>query len=888
MSANDSDRNEVLDWTMTAAPTAEELAEAPPPLPGAHPSTHPNHPRHFSRWMWLTLGGLTLTVLLSLMVFSWGNKRQVAADVQNVFLAEEEAAQARDARALTALTARGYTDWLNTRLLLAQHNLAAPAPALLFNPSPQAGDIISLTTFAPDIMQVDLQRAYTGPGGETTHFASTQFYQYQQGWKRTPTPPYFSGELRQFVGRRLTIIYFEHDADLITTLGPYLDGLLESACAEWACADTFTLSLQFLEATPAFEPNPTTDQEPLVFRMLAYTNTTWLDASPLNLPAPHIVGTPADDTSRLAFQRVLGQQVLLYAVQRFITEVDGPTRNALAYALVARLAVRLKLEAPATLTIAQTTLATDVQALWDLRAVPIWDQIPRRQLALRSALGVLRVLLQDQPLTAEQALFQQLHRRNTSRGWLADGLGIDYADVQAALARAGRATLSAQLPPGAEPTLALQCVSGPQLYFEADNQTLPFITGPFFDAQISGWPWRFTGNTVWSPDGNYLLLSISGQSAVLNLTQHALNWMGVSGNGYTLLPRGWVSDTVVAYLDQSEVRFLDILHPENRIPSFPATDYVLAPDGRRAALVWDQAGGRNNGLITMLTPESADLLAVDAGFTPVWMEAGRVLVYGQYQNRRGQSSIKLRQAEIVNGIRYTVQEGDSMWSIVANHNTSFDDVWTVNQMTTNLILPGQVLVIPIQDSDEQVVVTHDIVLPDNSTSIAWGNTAYLTSSADGETLAVVLEGLADQPASLMLVNLAGSLNTEISLALFDTAVGNPERLLRADPNTSRLQFVFSDDFRLAMSPRFSADGDYLAALVEEDGLPTLKIYRVDSGRPVFSQPNSTSYAWSPTGHRLAVTTDHGAFIVNDTLQSTGSSTAVTPEQCQAVWWRPQE
>src|SRR5262245_10071070 len=100
----------MLDWTMTAEPTAEETAEVPA-SPTASAAPRADHPRQFSRWMWLTLGGLMLTVILGLMVFSWGNKRQVAADIQNVFLAEEAAAQAGDGRTLTTLTANGYSNW---------------------------------------------------------------------------------------------------------------------------------------------------------------------------------------------------------------------------------------------------------------------------------------------------------------------------------------------------------------------------------------------------------------------------------------------------------------------------------------------------------------------------------------------------------------------------------------------------------------------------------------------------------------------------------------------------------------------------------------------------------------------------------------------------------
>ncbi len=298
MSVKDTNTSDLLDWTMTAALTADELAEALPPLLTTH--THPQHARNFSRWMWLTLGGVMLFAILGLIAYTWGNQRRVVSAVRETFLAEEAAALNGDTRALTALTAPGYSDWLKARLALAEQGMAAPAPALMFRPVTDAGEIISITTFAPDIMQVNLRRAFIGPEGETTAFLTTQFYQYQNGWKRTPTPPDFSGEVRQVTGPRVTITYFERDAELINELGPYFDELINSACAE--C--NFNLSLQFLEERPAFDP-----------------------ITPLRLPAPHIIGTPANDASLETFKQALGQQVLLYVVQQFISSADGQRPN---------------------------------------------------------------------------------------------------------------------------------------------------------------------------------------------------------------------------------------------------------------------------------------------------------------------------------------------------------------------------------------------------------------------------------------------------------------------------------------------------------------------------------------------------------------------------------
>ena len=57
-----------------------------------------------------------------------------------------------------------------------------------------------------------------------------------------------------------------------------------------------------------------------------------------------------------------------------------------------------------------------------------------------------------------------------------------------------------------------------------------------------------------------------------------------------------------------------------------------------------------------------------------------------------------------NEVRYTVQKGDSLWAIANKYNTTVDKIKTTNNLSSNLLQIGQVLIIPSSTNYLQYIV----------------------------------------------------------------------------------------------------------------------------------------------------------------------------------------
>ena len=85
---------------------------------------------------------------------------------------------------------------------------------------------------------------------------------------------------------------------------------------------------------------------------------------------------------------------------------------------------------------------------------------------------------------------------------------------------------------------------------------------------------------------------------------------------------------------------------------------------------------------------------------------------------------------------YTVQRGDSLWSIAKTFGVSVDDIKTANNLTTNLLQIGQVLIIPTESNIPPVTPTiYTVQRGDSLWTIArkFGTTVNAIREANGLT-----------------------------------------------------------------------------------------------------------------------------------------------------------
>ena len=115
-------------------------------------------------------------------------------------------------------------------------------------------------------------------------------------------------------------------------------------------------------------------------------------------------------------------------------------------------------------------------------------------------------------------------------------------------------------------------------------------------------------------------------------------------------------------------------------PSGPSTTYTVA----KGDSLWSIA---NKFGVTVQELRDANMLTTDV------LSIGQVLVIPGVSNDNNNEDDKVEEITT-----YTVQSGDSLWSISKKFGVTVDELKNVNSLTSNLLSIGQVLIIPTSSS----------------------------------------------------------------------------------------------------------------------------------------------------------------------------------------------
>ncbi len=812
---------DLLDWTVAEAPDPDESTPFPPvsPPPLAAPDGHPEtlSPK-ISRRLWLIAGGLIVASLLGLALFSAWDRYRVWRAVEQMVALEEQAALAGDTGALTQLYDPGATTWAALQIQRVRNGQAAPLPMTVLRPVPEPGRLRSVETLTPDTVRADVVHQFLAPDGSRASFALPQFYRYANGaWKRTAPPATYRGELQKWSGKHIDLSYFAIDEDFAQELGPYLDGVISQVCAAWTCPEDPKIGLDFLLDNTSPSYITTSPGEPLLFKLL-FARAMSAGGPTSSVPAPHLAGYPADTASTELLKHLLALETLTRATDEITRRGQTQSDNAFAYALAVRMGVRLKLEAPEAATIFFANPAFTTEELWAANTKPLYPQAPYDQQAvLHQALAMLNVILRDQPPETEDKLFRSLHTAPDPVAWLSEGLGIAPEEARARLLAAVGSTdgIQVQLPTSTRHEFTLGCRGGLALFSRGDSQPTYFLSGDFFGT--------FFGQ--WSPDGQRLLIYLSGQPAVVDMTSGAITWLpNPSRDYYTSYAYQWASDTVVAYTlwprwsserepdpSQYSLNFLDTASSEQPYPSIPRVQgYALAPDDSTAAIVQIHKGyfDYREGRIALMLATGGPTTPVADGVNPVWSPDGRSLLYTYFDG----ATFSLRIAEPATG--------------------NIREVLSVNDL-----------------------------------GITEGSSATWSLGGDWS------------PTGEQIAFYASRYSSD----------GSQARVGTVGPDGSNRRILMEQHSQFDAFPSgYSADGKFLAVTVQNWGWPQQTIiYDATTGEARLTLPNlGGSLAWSPTGHQLALGGLDGLYLLAEPGDPRSQPEKLVGDECYSILWNP--
>jgi WD40 repeat protein len=814
-----------LDWTFDHIPAEDEIE--PPPLPPP-PEPRPDK-EHRRRWR-LPLALLTLVAIAGLGVygFSWFGWQRLRSQIAAEIAYEDERSFARDAQMVAALQSKTSEAWVRQRADEAGAGLPSPLPAANLRPLPEPGEVLRLTTPAPDTFEVTVLRTFVDSAGERYQFEFTQRYRNLGPglWERLPPDESRLRDTSTWNGRRLTATYPVLDAPWMEQALPQIDAYLVALCEEWDCPFrppimvTFSGRLSDLPSPPedwrAADAAPT---HPIIFDLPSRPSQY---PSRAVLPSPQLAGYPHDEAAAAALIRATAVHLLGYLAE----ELFPPRRIGENYffdALLARAEVRLGISAPPTVEITPYEFAPPAQLWQDNRASPRSDLPFRLQ-----ALSFLDFALAAQPASAELRLLRNLRRQSNLDDWLAASLDVEAAPlVEAWVASVTAGFASSATPWERLDGLAYACEGSAGLVREGRLHTLPLA-----------------GGSLWlsphglSPDGTRLAVVAPGVQFESQLQLQILDLNGsdvqlVSEGGFW--PLGWSASGQLVYLSQGGEA------GEETCGDFPCRLRAYDPATGRDYDVIRQPVSPSLGIflggLSLWSPDRSALGLTLTDDSPEGESRAVPAIVSLIDPVQALIPAREGHSPVLSpdGTRVAVIVGGAIWDSNPPSRTSLEVVDLETQATTTL-LTSEALAAEGQ--------------PELILGAEW--------SPDGAVLAVLTSG------------------EQNSLLLLPTD-GNPPRTLATS----------TDSFPIPLG--FSADSRYLAALNMSGDRGGLRLYdlHTDGGEIFIAAAWGYEFfskfaAWSPTGHLLAVAGPGGLYVTDP---ATGEFYWINSHRaCRLAWY----
>ncbi|MGH2538137.1 MAG: hypothetical protein ACRDHL_12140 [Candidatus Promineifilaceae bacterium] len=605
-----------------------------------YPAPAAGQPRRRAR-VWLRLG-IVFLVLLSLALLGFGRLRDRVNQAEDSTTAAVRAAHDLAQRALVeddvellaSLLSGRDPDWTQTQLSLLDLGLSVDRANFGLRWRSEAAAGTAEVSLSPDLNQaeaaVELAYVVIGPEGVTDTIRLRQtwlFRRSDQKWLLSPPEPEFWGQRIASRGRFLSLIFPERDAELGHELAADLEGVLAGACNRMAqegapCPDELALEVEL-------------SGDPAVLLDLDAADARLQASSPLVLPAPTLLGLPAEASDYPALLRAYAPWVLT-ALMNHLTHYRCCRQPMLRLALVDLQLNELGFqEWPASdddyrQALRQSASLARLAELWEHSGG--LNYLPADQRALAYAL--VAYLDSERPNFSPTSSLHWLNRTGSLEEWLAlfsaDAPGPAFMrDFQRFLQRriyAGQGEAPIALP--AE-DLLLMCNDG--------------VSGPanLYRYVMAGQGWQME-----IADGAFVVMDSLPRHEGVLLVEHyvAADFLRTTlyrnGRGFDLLrgnsfldydgvadPSGrFIAATAVSSgpgpIGQNSIYDLDNCGPAECLPTPVNGIPAWAPDGQHMILT----SGPGDAPLTLADAQGEAIRSLGTGRLPTWLD-GTTLAY---------------------------------------------------------------------------------------------------------------------------------------------------------------------------------------------------------------------------------------------------------------------